>query len=173
MASQKVPDPKARPMERMRVVLQRVTRAAASVGGRVVGRIDHGLLALVGVAAGDGPADVAYMASKVLEVRVFADTAGRMNRSVRDVGGGVLVVSQFTLMGDARKGRRPAFDAAEAPERARAIYEALIVELTTVRPRRRDGRVSGRHAGRIDQRWTCDRVARQPPLVLAGPSGRK
>jgi D-tyrosyl-tRNA(Tyr) deacylase len=113
----------------MRAVLQRVSRASVSTDGRVVGRIGRGLVALVGVAAGDGPADVAYVATKVREVRVFPDDAGRMNRSVEEIGGGVLVVSQFTLMGDARKGRRPAFDAAEAPDRAREAYEALVADL--------------------------------------------
>lgn len=104
-------------------------RASVTVDGRVVGRIDHGLVALVGVAAGDSPADVAYIASKIREVRVFADEAGRMNRSVQEAGGGVLLVSQFTLLGDVRKGRRPAFDAAETPERARELYDALLALL--------------------------------------------
>jgi D-tyrosyl-tRNA(Tyr) deacylase len=113
----------------MRAVLQRVRRASVSVNGTVVARIDHGLLVLVGIAAGDGPADIGYIASKVREIRVFADEAGRMNRSVQDAGGRVLVVSQFTLMGDARKGRRPAFDAAETPERARETYDVLVADL--------------------------------------------
>jgi D-tyrosyl-tRNA(Tyr) deacylase len=99
------------------------------VGGEAVAQIGRGLLVLVGVEAGDGPADVAYVASKVIEARVFPDDGGRMNRSVRDIGGAVLVVSQFTLLGDLRKGRRPAFDAAMAPGAARALYESLLTEM--------------------------------------------
>lgn len=113
----------------MRAVVQRVRCASVSVEGQVVGAIDLGLLCLVGVAAGDSTADVAYVASKVREMRIFSDEAGRMNRSVVDVGGAVLVVSQFTLLGDMRKGRRPAFDGAEAPAEARSTYEALLTEL--------------------------------------------
>lgn len=113
----------------MRAVLQRVSRASVSAEGRIVGRIERGLVVLVAVAAGDGPADLSYLASKVIEVRVFPDANGRMNRSVQEAGGALLVVSQFTLMGDARKGRRPAFDAAEAPGRARELYDALVTEL--------------------------------------------
>ena len=110
----------------MRTVLQRVSRASVSVEGEIVGRIGRGLVALVGVAAGDGPADVGYTASKIRDARVFGDEAGRMNRSVGDVGGAILLVSQFTLLGDVRHGRRPAFDAAASPEDARRLYEALV-----------------------------------------------
>jgi D-tyrosyl-tRNA(Tyr) deacylase len=113
----------------MRVVLQRVNRAAVSVDGRVVGRIGPGLVALVAVEAGDGAADVAYAAAKTREVRIFPDETGRMNRSLEEAGGAVLVVSQFTLMGDARKGRRPSYDAAEAPARAKETYEQFVTEL--------------------------------------------
>lgn len=113
----------------MRAVVQRVTRAVVRVDEAEVGAIDAGLVALVGVAAGDGPADLEYLASKIAELRVFADEAGRMNRSVAEVGGAVLVVSQFTLLGDARKGRRPAFDDAETPAGAEAAYEALVARL--------------------------------------------
>jgi D-tyrosyl-tRNA(Tyr) deacylase len=97
-----------------------------SVAGDVVGRIDRGLVVFLGVAAGDGPADIDYITSKVGEVRVFPDDEGRMNRSVLDVGGALLVISQFTLLGDVRKGRRPAFDAAERPELAEALYEDAV-----------------------------------------------
>jgi D-tyrosyl-tRNA(Tyr) deacylase len=113
----------------MRAVLQRVSQASVTVDDRVVGQIGRGLLVLVGVEQGDGPADVTYLASKIAEARVFPDDSGRMNRSVQEVGGSVLVVSQFTLLGDLRKGRRPAFDAAERPDTARATYESLINEL--------------------------------------------
>lgn len=113
----------------MRAVIQRVARASVRVDGTTVGAIDAGLVALVGVAAGDGPTDLDYVASKIAELRVFPDEDGRMNRSVADAGGAVLVVSQFTLLGDVRRGRRPAFDGAEAPAVARATYEALVGRL--------------------------------------------
>ena len=89
-----------------------MTRASVAVDGQVVASIDRGLLALVGVADGDGPADIDYTASKIREMRIFADEQGRMNRSVGEVGGAVLLVSQFTLLGDLRNGRRPGFTAA-------------------------------------------------------------
>ena len=94
-------------------------------------RIDRGLLVFIGIAAGDAPADRDYLTSKILELRVFPDEAGRMNRSVADVGGAVLVVSQFTLMGDVRRGRRPSFDDAESPERAQELYEDFVRTLRT------------------------------------------
>jgi len=116
----------------MRAVLQRVSRASVTVNDEVVGAIGRGLLVFVGVEMGDGPADVAYLASKIADARVFPDDNGRMNRSVQEVGGSVLVVSQFTLLGDLRKGRRPAFDAAERPDTARETYESLISQLKNV-----------------------------------------
>jgi D-tyrosyl-tRNA(Tyr) deacylase len=99
------------------------------VDGRTVGRIGHGLLALVGIARDDRPTDVEYIASKLRELRIFADEAGRMNRTLAEAGGELLVVSQFTLMGDARKGRRPAFDGAADPAAARDTFEALLSRL--------------------------------------------
>ena len=113
----------------MRAVVQRVRRASVTVGGECVGRIDTGLLVLAAVMANDGPADVDYIASKVRDLRIFPDAAGRMNRSVGEAGGSVLVVSQFTLAGDVRKGRRPAFDAAAAAPDARTMFEALVARL--------------------------------------------
>jgi D-tyrosyl-tRNA(Tyr) deacylase len=113
----------------VRAVVQRVRRASVTVDGGCVGRIDAGLLVLAAVMAGDGPADVEYIASKVRDLRIFPDAAGRMNRSVGEAGGSVLVVSQFTLAGDVRKGRRPAFDAAAAAPEARAIFGALVERL--------------------------------------------
>lgn len=115
----------------MRAVVQRVTHASVTVAGETVGAIGPGLLVFLGVADGDGPADIEYVASKVAGLRVFRDEAGRMNRSVADTGGSVLVVSQFTLLGDVRRGRRPAFDGAAPPSRAHAIYEAFIGRLRT------------------------------------------
>jgi D-aminoacyl-tRNA deacylase len=113
----------------MRSVIQRVSRAAVTVDDRVVGAIGPGLVVFVGVAEGDEAADIDYTASKIRELRIFGDDQGRMNRSVVDAGGGVLVVSQFTLLADVRRGRRPGFDAAAAPEVAKAAYEDLVVRL--------------------------------------------
>jgi D-tyrosyl-tRNA(Tyr) deacylase len=113
----------------VRAVVQRVSRATVSVDSRVAGQIAAGLLVFVGITADDGPADLEYIASKVRELRIFPDDAGRMNRSLRETGGGLMVVSQFTLAGDARKGRRPSFDAAAAPDVARPIFERLLTRL--------------------------------------------
>jgi D-tyrosyl-tRNA(Tyr) deacylase len=99
------------------------------VNGQVVGGIAHGLLAFVGVAKDDDAADIAYVVSKIRDLRIFGDAHGRLNRSVVEVEGAVLLVSQFTLMGDVRKGRRPAFDAAAPPDKARILYEQLVEQL--------------------------------------------
>jgi D-aminoacyl-tRNA deacylase len=115
----------------VRAVLQRVSRASVSVDGGVIGQIDLGLVVFLGVATGDGPADIEYITSKVCEVRVFPDDAGRMNQSVTEVDGALLLISQFTLLGDVRKGRRPAFDAAERPAEAEAVYEEVVRRLRT------------------------------------------
>ena len=115
---------------------------------RSSGKSSAGLLVFVGVAAGDGPTDIDYIASKIHDVRIFADADGRMNRSIREADGAVLVVSQFTLLGDVRKGRRPAFDAAATPDAAADTYEALVGRLETTGLRVETGRVSGRHEGR-------------------------
>ncbi len=113
----------------MRAVVQRVTRAAVRVDGGTVGEIGPGLLVLVAVSKGDGPEEVEAMAGKLLRLRIFHDEAGKMNRSVEDVRGGLLVVSQFTLYGDVRKGNRPGFERAALPETARALYERLVGRL--------------------------------------------
>lgn len=114
----------------MRAVVQRVSSARVRVGDRVVGEIARGLLVLLGVAREDAEADAAYVAGKIRDMRVFESDDGRpMDRSVADVGGGVLVVSQFTLYGDVRKGRRPAFDQAAPAEQARGLYEDLVRKL--------------------------------------------
>lgn len=102
----------------MRLVIQRVTQASVTVAGEVVGRCGRGLCVLVGVTHGDTEADADWLAEKTANLRIFEDEAGKMNRSLLDVGGGALVVSQFTLYGDARKGRRPSFTDAAPPERA-------------------------------------------------------
>jgi D-aminoacyl-tRNA deacylase len=110
----------------MRAVVQRVSRAQVTVDGREVGAIGRGLCVLLGAGRGDGEAEVAYMIEKIAHLRIFPDDAGKMNRSVLDIGGGVLAVSQFTLYGDARKGRRPAFIDALEPGAAEALYEAFL-----------------------------------------------
>jgi len=113
----------------MRAVVQRVSRASVTVDTRVTGAIERGLLVLLGAGAGDGPADLSYIVDKVVNLRIFPDDAGKMNRSVLDVGGGVLVVSQFTLYGDARQGRRPAFTGALEPVAAKALYEQALAAI--------------------------------------------
>lgn len=113
----------------MRAVVQRVTRARVVAFERVTGAIERGLVVLLGAGGGDGDTDLEYMIDKVTNLRIFADGAGKMNRSVLDVGGGVLAVSQFTLYGDARKGRRPAFTHALEPGAAEALYDRFIAGL--------------------------------------------
>ena len=109
----------------MRIVLQRVNRASVDVDGETTGRIGLGLLALVGVADGDTDADARAAAAKIVGMRIFPDAEGKMNRSVADARGAILLVSQFTLLGDVRKGRRPAFTGAAAPDLAVPILETL------------------------------------------------
>ena len=115
----------------MRATVQRVSSARVIVEGSVTGEIGQGLLVYVGVAAADTPDDVLYLVDKIAHLRIFNDDEGKMNRSVVDVGGGVLVISAFALQGDARKGRRPSFDAAAPPELANALYERLCDDLAT------------------------------------------
>jgi D-tyrosyl-tRNA(Tyr) deacylase len=117
----------------VRAVVQRVSRARVAVDGAEVGAIGTGLLVLLGVAPDDGPRDVAWLADKLENLRIFADEAGKMNRSVRDAGGGILVVSQFTLYGDVSRGRRPSFVGAAHPDLARPLYEALADRLGAAR----------------------------------------
>lgn len=113
----------------MRAVVQRVSHASVTVEGQRVGEIEAGLLVLLGAGAGDVQSDLEYIVDKLVNLRIFADDAGKMNRSVLDIGGGVLVVSQFTLYGDARKGRRPSFIDALEPGAAKALYEQSLVAL--------------------------------------------
>lgn len=113
----------------MRVVVQRVSRASVEVRGNTVASIDHGLLALVGVAPTDGASEVEAAADKLVGLRIFADDDGKMNRSVSDVEGSVLIVSQFTLLGDTTKGRRPSFVGAAQPELAEPLIESLIAAI--------------------------------------------
>jgi D-tyrosyl-tRNA(Tyr) deacylase len=113
----------------MKAIIQRVTQASVEVEGQVISRIGPGLLILLGVAKGDEERDLAYLVEKVQTLRIFGDDQGKMNRSLRDVGGALLVVSQFTLLGDTGKGRRPGFDLAAPPETARAWYEEGVRRL--------------------------------------------
>ena len=113
----------------MRAVVQRVTSASVTVDGKVEGRIGAGLLAFVGVAHADGPGDLDYIASKIRDLRIFPDEHGRMNRSIVETGGALLVVSQFTLLADSRKGRRPSFDEAAPAAHAESLYDMLVQRL--------------------------------------------
>lgn len=112
----------------MRAVVQRVTQASVSVGDEIVGRIGTGLCVLVGVAQGDDEHDATALAAKVVGMRIFEDDGGKMNRDVIEAGGGILAVSQFTLLGDLRKGRRPSFGDAMDPERASVLFERFCME---------------------------------------------
>jgi D-tyrosyl-tRNA(Tyr) deacylase len=139
----------------MKVVLQRVSRASVSIHGEVVGAIEGGLALLVGFTEGDGEETLRWMAEKILSLRVFSDTDGKMNLSLEDVGGDVLVISQFTLYGDTRKGRRPSFVRAAPPDVAVPLYDRFLEILRESAP----GRVqSGEFGAMMD-------VA----LVNAGP----
>lgn len=109
----------------MRAVIQRVTEAKVEVEGEIVGQVGKGLLVYLGVGTADTETDAQFMAEKLANLRIFSDEAGKMNRSVIDIGGGVLLVSQFTLYGDCRKGRRPGFDAAGEPGLAERLYEKV------------------------------------------------
>jgi D-tyrosyl-tRNA(Tyr) deacylase len=110
----------------MRALVQRVTRSAVKVGAETVGHIGPGLLVLLGVAGDDQPQDADWMAAKVVNLRIFEDAQGKLNRSLLDCRGEMLVVSQFTLYGDCRKGRRPSFVRAAAPEKGRTLYERFV-----------------------------------------------
>jgi D-aminoacyl-tRNA deacylase len=113
----------------MRAVVQRVSRAEVTVNGEIAGEIGEGLLVLLGVGRDDTEADATYLAEKIVGLRVFEDGEGKMNRSVQDVGGSVLAVSQFTLYGDVRRGKRPSFDGAAPPEKARQLYEFFVGQI--------------------------------------------
>ena len=115
----------------MRAVIQRVAHAKVEVEGEVVGQIGPGLLVYLGVGKEDAESDAEFIADKLVHLRIFADDAGKMNRSVMDVGGGILLISNFTLHGDCRKGRRPGFDAAGDPTRAEELYEKVAALIET------------------------------------------
>jgi D-tyrosyl-tRNA(Tyr) deacylase len=112
----------------MRAVVQRVTSASVTVGEEVTGAVGPGMMELIGVSSEDGPADLKYIAEKVMHLRIYDDENGVMNRSILDAGGAILAVSQFTLYGDARGGRRPSYFRAAKPEKAEEMYEKLIAQ---------------------------------------------
>jgi D-aminoacyl-tRNA deacylase len=124
----------------MRAVIQRVSRAKVTVASGVTGEIGPGLLVLLGVGVEDAAADADYLADKILGLRIFEDEDGKMNRSVVDLGGAVLVVSQFTLHGDVRKGKRPSFDDAARPDKACRLYEYFVQRIRTTGMRCETGR---------------------------------
>ena len=124
----------------MRAVIQRVSRAKVTVGGEVVGEIGPGLLVLLGVGSGDTRADADYLAEKTIGLRIFEDRDGKMNLSLADTGGALLVVSQFTLYGDVRRGKRPSFDGAAPPQEAKDRYEYFVEKIRAVGLRCETGR---------------------------------
>jgi D-aminoacyl-tRNA deacylase len=124
----------------MRAVVQRVSRAQVVIAGEVTGQIGLGLLILLGVGHDDTEADANYLAEKIAGLRVFEYDSGKMNRSVQDVGGSVLAVSQFTLYGDVRRGKRPSFDRASPPEKARQLYEFFVERIRSTGLRCETGR---------------------------------
>ena len=124
----------------MRAVVQRVSRSQVSVNGEITGQIGLGLLVLLGVGRDDTEADAIYLSEKIAGLRIFEDDRGKMTRSLQDVGGSVLAVSQFTLYGDVRRGKRPSFDAAAPPERACQLYEFFVEQIRAARLRCETGR---------------------------------
>lgn len=116
----------------MRAVVQRVRESSVAIEGNVVGKCGHGLMVLIGVEVGDTEKDLSYIADKVPNLRIFEDEAGKMNRSLLDMGGQILAISQFTLLGDARGGRRPSFITAARPDTAVPLYEALVEKWRTL-----------------------------------------
>ena len=142
----------------MRAVVQRVSRARVTVDSQVTGEIGPGLLVLLAVGQGDSQAAADYLADKIAGLRIFEDEHGKMNRSAVDVGGAVLAVSQFTLYGDARRGKRPSFDAAASPEQARQLYEYFVERL----------RAAGLHCetGKFQEMMSVELVNEGPVTIL-------
>jgi len=142
----------------MRAVVQRVSRAQVTVKGEIAGKIGRGLLVLVGVSSSDTEADAEYLAEKISGLRIFEDDAGKMNLAASEVGGAVLAISQFTLYGDVRRGKRPSFDAAAAPERAHELYEFLVERI------RRKGLKC--ETGRFQQMMQVELINEGPVTIL-------
>ena len=142
----------------MRAIVQRVSRAKVTVAGEITGEIGRGLLVLLGVGAGDTRADADYLVEKTIGLRIFEDAGGKMNLSVVEVGGALLVVSQFTLYGDARCGKRPSFDAAAPPQQARELYEYFVEKV----------RAAGLHSetGRFQETMQVELVNEGPVTIL-------
>ena len=136
----------------MRAVVQRVTESSVEVDGEIVGAIERGLLVLLGVSVDDSEEDAAQMAKKVAQLRIFNDTDGKFNLSLEDVGGAILLISQFTLLGDARKGNRPSFISAARPEQAIPLYESIAEHLRA----RGIAVATGRFGAHMDVRLTND-----------------
>ena len=148
----------------MRVLVQRVARAAVHIDGETVASIGPGLLLFVAFKGGDRDADLTWMAEKVTHLRIFEDDAGKMNRSVREVGGQVLAVSQFTLYGDARKGRRPSFDESASADQARPLFEKFVDILLS--------RGIMTHAGRFQALMQVELINTGPvTIMLDSPGG--
>jgi len=142
----------------VRAVIQRVSRAKVTVGGEVAGEIGPGLLVLLGVGSGDTRADADYLAEKTIGLRIFEDSDGKMNRSLSDTGGAMLVVSQFTLYGDVRRGKRPSFDAAAPPQLAKELYEYFVEKI----------RAAGLHSkkGRFQEMMQVELINEGPVTIL-------
>jgi D-tyrosyl-tRNA(Tyr) deacylase len=142
----------------MRAVVQRVSRAQVAVNGEITGEIGLGLLVLLGVGRDDTEADAIYLSEKIAGLRILEDDQGKMNRSVQDAGGSVLAVSQFTLYGDVRRGKRPSFDAAAPPEKARQLYEFFVEQI----------RAAGLRCetGRFQERMKVELVNEGPVTIL-------
>jgi D-aminoacyl-tRNA deacylase len=142
----------------MRAVVQRVSRAKVTIGEEVTGEIGVGLLVLLGVGADDIPTDADYLAEKIIGLRIFEDAGGKMNLSVAEIGGAMLAVSQFTLYGDARRGRRPSFDSAAAPAQARELYEYFVEKV----------RAGGLHCetGRFQETMQVELLNEGPVTIL-------
>jgi D-tyrosyl-tRNA(Tyr) deacylase len=142
----------------MRAVVQRVSRAQVAVSGEITGEIGLGLLVLLGVGRDDTEADASYLAEKIVGLRIFEDASGKMNLALAEVGGSVLAISQFTLYGDVRRGKRPSFDAAAPPEKARKLYE-LFVERIRARGLRCE-------TGRFQEMMKVELVNEGPVTIL-------
>lgn len=142
----------------MRAVVQRVSRAKVAISNRIAGEIGMGLLVLLGVGREDSEVDVNYLSEKIIGLRIFEDSDGKMNRSLLDAGGSVLVISQFTLFGDVRRGKRPSFDSAAAPENARRLYELFVEQI----------RAAGLRCetGRFQERMQVELVNEGPVTIL-------